>query len=109
MIIVEGQARFRHARDIVDFRQDAEQLIRRSREEEGCLDFVVAVDLIDPCMVSVAGKWESWEAFQRHYNLDYVVNWHQQIRKKAIHGHVIQVYDVNEITKTPRTGLSLPG
>lgn len=95
MIIVEGQARFRHARDIVELRQEAEQLIVKSREEPGCLDLIVSVDLLDPCMVSVAGKWESWEAFQIHVGLDYVREWHELLSGRALHGHVIQMYDVS--------------
>ncbi len=40
--------------------------MRRSREEEGCLEYVMAADPADPGRVVLSERWESAEHLQQH-------------------------------------------
>jgi quinol monooxygenase YgiN len=40
--------------------------MRASRQEEGCLEYVMAVDPLDPERVVLSERWESMEHLQQH-------------------------------------------
>jgi quinol monooxygenase YgiN len=40
--------------------------MRSSRQEKGCLEYVIAADPIDPGRVVLSERWESMEDLQRH-------------------------------------------
>lgn len=40
--------------------------MRASREEEGCLEYVFAVDPLDPERVILSERWESMDHLQQH-------------------------------------------
>ena len=40
--------------------------MRSSREEEGCLEYVIAADPLDPERVVLSERWESMDHLQQH-------------------------------------------
>ena len=44
----------------------SEEGMRDSRQEEGCLEYVMAADPLDPGRVVLSERWESAEHLQRH-------------------------------------------
>ena len=40
--------------------------MRASREEEGCIEYVMAADPLDPGRVILSERWESMEHLQQH-------------------------------------------
>ena len=42
--------------------------IRSSRREDGCLEYVVAADPLDPGRVIISERWESMDHLQRHFD-----------------------------------------
>lgn len=52
-----------------------EQMIRVSSAEAGCRDYAYAIDLLDPCLVRITGRWESREALTAHFKAAHSANW----------------------------------
>jgi quinol monooxygenase YgiN len=42
------------------------EAMRSSREEDGCLEYVIAADPLDPERVVLSERWESMEHLQQH-------------------------------------------
>src|SRR5258708_40269950 len=42
--------------------------MRSSRQEEGCLEYVLAADPLDPERVVLSERWESMDPLQQHLN-----------------------------------------
>ena len=61
MIIVAGQLRVAAA-DRDDFVARSSEAVRLARAAEGCLDFVVSADPLDPERVDVYERWTDREA-----------------------------------------------
>jgi quinol monooxygenase YgiN len=64
MIIVSGRIHVRPGTRDEFLRLSAEAIVQ-ARRTEGCRDFVVAADPIEPDRVNVYEEWESEEALQR--------------------------------------------
>jgi quinol monooxygenase YgiN len=52
--------------DREQFLQGSVEGMRSSRQEEGCLEYVIAADPIDPGRVVLSERWESSEHLQQH-------------------------------------------
>lgn len=65
MVIVQGVFEIEPTeRDrFLDARTDA---MRSSRSEDGCLEYVLAADPLDPGRVIISERWESMDHLQRH-------------------------------------------
>jgi quinol monooxygenase YgiN len=48
------------------FLQGSMDGMRASRQEDGCLEYVIAADPLDPGRVVLSERWESMEHLQRH-------------------------------------------
>jgi quinol monooxygenase YgiN len=53
-----------HERD--RFVETSVEAMRSSRQEEGCLEYVIAADPLDPERVVLCERWESMEHLQQH-------------------------------------------
>lgn len=52
--------------DREQFLQASIEGMRSSRQEEGCLEYVMAADPIDPGRVVLSERWESMDHLQQH-------------------------------------------
>lgn len=52
-----------------------EAMIKASRAEEGCIEYHYGPDLSDPNAFLVLEKWESWEAFDAHFEKPHLKAW----------------------------------
>jgi quinol monooxygenase YgiN len=52
--------------DREQFLQASIEGMRSSRQEEGCLEYVIAADPLDPGRVVLSERWESSEHLQQH-------------------------------------------
>ncbi|HEY6749196.1 MAG TPA: antibiotic biosynthesis monooxygenase family protein [Mycobacteriales bacterium] len=41
-----------------------QDLVRRGREADGCLDLAISEDPLDPNRINVYERWESWDAIE---------------------------------------------
>lgn len=94
MIIVDGYVRLKSAADIDRLRPFAEAQIEASRAEPGCLDYGYAVDLLDPCIIRVSEKWDSWEALEAHFTMPHMAVWRAHLQTLEMQGRVISAYEV---------------
>src|SRR5579875_2206857 len=65
MVIVQGVFSVK-PEDRDRFLESSAAGIRASREEEGCLEYVMAADPADPGRVVLSERWESAEHLQQH-------------------------------------------
>ena len=64
-IVVVGQFRM-PAENMEQARPLMAKVMLATRAEDGCLDYSYAPDLLDPCLIRIAEKWESAEALAAH-------------------------------------------
>jgi quinol monooxygenase YgiN len=65
IVIVQGQFSFDpNERD--RFVETSAEGMRRSRQEEGCLEYVIAGDPLDPDRAILSERWESMDHLQEH-------------------------------------------
>lgn len=64
-MIVQGVFRVR-PEDRADYLAHSEQTMRMSREEHGCLEYVVAADPIDPGRIILSERWQSRADLDAH-------------------------------------------
>lgn len=75
MIIIEGFVRMERAGDFEQVRAAAEEQIAASRAENGCIDYTYALDVLDPKIIRVHERWESWAALQAHFKQPHMTPW----------------------------------
>jgi quinol monooxygenase YgiN len=65
MVIVQGAFAF-DPEDRDRFVEMSVEAMRSSRKEEGCLEYVMAVDPLDPGRAILSERWESMDHLQTH-------------------------------------------
>lgn len=75
MIIVEGFVRMANAGDFETVRGAAEAQIEASKAEGGCIDYTYAIDVLDPQIMRVLERWQSWEALEAHFKEPHMGAW----------------------------------
>ena len=75
MIIVEGYVRMENAGDFETVRKAAEAQIAASRAEGGCIDYTYALDVLDPQIMRVLERWQSWGALETHFKQPHMDTW----------------------------------
>lgn len=96
MIVVDGYVRLKKASDVEKIRPFAEAQIAASRAEAGCLDYGYAVDFLDPCLIRVSEKWESWAALEAHFKMPHMAVWRGHLADIDIEGRVISAHEVKD-------------
>lgn len=75
MIIVEGHVRMADAGDFEKVRAAATAQIAASKGEGGCIDYTYAIDVLDPQIMRVLERWDSWEALEAHFKQPHMDTW----------------------------------
>lgn len=65
MVIVQGELRL-HPEDRDRFVSGAAKSMAATRQEQGCLEYVMAADPLDHGRVVLSERWESQEDLNRH-------------------------------------------
>ncbi|WP_206511617.1 antibiotic biosynthesis monooxygenase [Rhodococcus sp. BGS-1C] len=63
MIIVSGYLKV-NPTDRESYLSGCEDVIRLARVSDGCLDFAIGADLLDPARINVYERWSSEDALQ---------------------------------------------
>ena len=95
MIIVEGFVRMESANDFEKVRAAAEAQIAASRAEGGCIDYTYALDVLDPQIMRVLERWQSWEALESHFKEPHMDAWRTALAdvkflKRSLRAHEIK-------------------
>jgi len=96
MIIVEGFVRMERAGDFETVRAAAEAQIAASRAEGGCIDYTYALDVLDPQIMRVLERWESWEALEAHFKQPHMLAWRDALADVTFLERTIRAHEVAE-------------
>lgn len=96
MIIVEGYVRMQNAGDFETVRAAAEGQIASSRAEGGCIDYTYAIDVLDPQIMRVLEKWQSWEALEAHFKEPHMDTWRTALADVKFLERSIRAHDISE-------------
>lgn len=96
MIIVEGYVRMADPGDFETVRAAAEAQIAASRAEPGCIDYIYAIDVLDPALMRVLERWESWDALDAHFQTPHMDAWRAALADVKLLERSIRAHAVSE-------------
>lgn len=70
------------------FKALTEELIEKSQQEEGCIEYELYQDINIPTILTFVEKWESQEAIDRHNNSDHFQKIVPEIKKLTKDGEL---------------------
>jgi quinol monooxygenase YgiN len=96
MIIVEGYVRLGDAGDFDRVRAEAEAQINASRAEGGCIDYTYSIDVLDPLIMRVLERWQSWEALDAHFKQPHMNLWRAALADIKFAERSLRAHEVSE-------------
>lgn len=96
MIIVEGHVRLGDPGDFERLRPHAEAQVSASCAEDGCLEYTYAIDVLDPCLMRVAERWQSWDALETHFKAPHMSAWREALSGVTIIERDIRAHQVTD-------------
>ena len=96
MIIVEGFVRMAAAGDFERVRDAATAQIEASRAEGGCIDYTYAIDVLDPQIMRVLERWDSWEALEAHFKMSHMGPWRAALKDVKFLERTLRAHEVRE-------------
>lgn len=96
MIIVEGHVRLPSPDAVQALLSAATAQISASKAEGACIDYTYAVDLVDPCLIRVMEKWESWEGLEAHFAMPHMQPWRAALASVNLEERSLQAHKVIE-------------
>lgn len=66
MLLITGTIRLQSGDETDRLKPALARRAARSREDEGCIDYVFAVNVEDPCEIRLTEKWETREHLDAH-------------------------------------------
>lgn len=94
MIVIEGTDRI-PPENLEAARPLMEQMIRASRAEAGCIDYAYAVDVLDPGLVRITERWESWSALTAHFKATHMAAWRSFFPQFGITDRALRLYEAD--------------
>ncbi len=74
MIVVSGYVRVRPEK-MDELRPYMRAALEGTRKEPGCLLYAYGEDVLDPGLIRIVERWESWEAIDAHTTQPHVKAW----------------------------------
>jgi len=96
MIIVEGHVRMESAGDFERVRSAAAAQIAASKAEGGCIDYTYAIDVLDPQIMRVLERWQSWQALETHFKAPHMDAWRAALSDVKFLERVIRAHEISE-------------
>jgi quinol monooxygenase YgiN len=75
-------------------RPHMEAIIAATREEEGCIEYSYAPDLIEPGLFRVFEIWADHAAHQAHLEMRHMKTWVTERAKYGLYDRKITTYDI---------------
>lgn len=92
-VIVMGEFRL-PAENLEAARPAMERVVTLTRAEDGCLGYSYAPDLLDPCLIHIAEKWESAEALAAHLAAPHMDEWKRVREGFGLTGRSVTMYEI---------------
>ena len=90
MIIVSGKVEIEDAGAIERLKPAMEAQIAATKEEEGCIEYSYAVDVLSPTTIRVLEYWQSWEALEAHFQMPHMEAWRAALMDAGIVSRELQ-------------------
>ena len=74
MLLIVGTVRFPPEK-IAEARPAMERMIIASRQEEGCIAYSYAEDVLEPGVIHVSEAWRDEDCFAAHATSDHLASW----------------------------------
>lgn len=74
MIVVSGHIRVRPEK-MDELRPAMRVALEGTRKEPGCLLYAYGEDVLDPGLIRIVERWESWAAIEAHGNAPHIKVW----------------------------------
>lgn len=65
-------------------RPQAKKNLEATRNEKGCLLYAYGEDVLDPGLIRITERWESWEALAEHGNSPHMAVWRKALKEIGI-------------------------
>ena len=97
MLLILGTVRLPPA-NMAAARSSMAAMITASRDEDGCVEYTYAEDVLDAGLVHVKERWRDQAALDRHFASDHIAVWRAAWPALGISDRDLRCYDVD----TPR-------
>lgn len=92
-VILAGTVRFPPER-MSDARERMKEMMRLSRAEDGCIEYVYSEDLQDLGLIHVFEIWRDEAALHAHHNAPHFLAWRASREQTGMHDRRMRRYDV---------------
>jgi quinol monooxygenase YgiN len=99
MIVVSGHIRVRPDK-MDELRPSMRAALEGTRKEKGCLLYAYGVDVLDPGLIRIVERWESWEAIAAHAKAPHIKAWADA--RESAGGTLDRDIRAYEVTGSPR-------
>jgi len=83
---------------VTDFWPHAEEMMRATHEEDGCIEYSFTLDRLTPGRVRVYEKWESEEALAAHFQVAHMATFRSALGELTLNGRDISKYTITDET-----------
>jgi quinol monooxygenase YgiN len=97
MVILAGTVRFA---DVAAARPRMDEMMRLSRAEDGCIEYVYSQDLSDPRLIHVFEVWRDEEALHGHHTAPHFLKWRAEREEIGMSDRNMTAYTVAASRKT---------
>ncbi|MEL7189252.1 MAG: putative quinol monooxygenase [Pseudomonadota bacterium] len=99
MIIVTGTVRLPEGA-LDTLLPAANAMMKASRAEDGCLHYVYAQDLNDPCLIHVSERWQDQASLDAHFQTNHMKIWRQALAAVKFESRDLLAFEAGEGTPT---------
>ena len=96
-VILAGTVRFA---DVAAALPRMQAMMRLSRAEDGCIEYVYSQDLTDPGLIHVFEIWRDEDALHAHHNAPHFLQWRADRETLGMSGRNMSAHTVTESRKT---------
>ena len=98
MVIVHGSMRV-PVENLDALRLMMAPVVAATRDEDGCLEYGYAEDLLEPGLIRLAETWRDAAAFDRHLAQPHLAAWIRDRETLGVHDRRLTFYDATQTAK----------
>lgn len=95
MIIVTGHIRVA-PENVEIMKPQAKINLEATRKEKGCLLYAYGEDVLDPGLIRIVERWESWEALAAHGKSEHIAAWGKALRSIGLLDRDVTAHEAGE-------------
>jgi quinol monooxygenase YgiN len=92
MIVITGTVRFPLDR-LAEARPHMQSVVAASRQEDGCINYAFAEDVLDPGLILIAEAWRDQAALSAHAQSAHFLAWRAAGAELGAHERNLTVYE----------------